>query len=193
MKLALISLILAVALVGFGCRNSSTTQTADTAIDRGLILLEARLNGLIMHDEEIAAMAKATLELDEDARTPQDVEAYLETNLKDWWSAALADVTGGEGYGLAHATLKDGTFTLLAEMGNLSEPASGHFYEAWLVRRAGEIAVLSLGPIQKTEKGFAIIYLTSTDFSDHDFFVLTLESDDGNPAPSEHILEGILK
>lgn len=186
---------MAIVFTGAGCwRNSSTTemQTGST-IDRASILVEARENDLIMDEAEVAAMAAAALEVDALGRTPDDVATYLETNVKDWWSAALADVTGGDGYGIAHATLTNGTFTLIAQMGNLPEPASDYFYEAWFVRREGELAVLSLGPAQKSQIGYAVVYLSRTDLSDYDFFVLTLESDDDNPAPGEHILEGTLK
>lgn len=191
----LVFLAIAAIFAGFGCWGNGSTRPEQTGstIDRASILVEARENDLIMDEAEIAAMAATVLEVDVLGRTPEDVATYLEANVKDWWSAALADVTGGDGYGLAHARLTDGTFTLIAEMGNLPEPAPSYFYEAWLVRREGELAVLSLGRAQKTEKGYAIAYLTSTDLSDHDFFVLTLEPDDGNPAPAEHILEGILK
>ena len=186
-----------VVLAGTGCFGSgeATEDTSATGsiVDRASILVEARENGLIMDELEILAMRAAVLEQDPQGRSPEDVVGYLETNVKDWWSAALADVTGGDGYGIAHTTFQGGTFTVLAEMGNLPEPASEYFYEAWLVRRDGELAVLSLGPAQRIEDDYVVVYLTSTDFSDHDFFILTLESDDGNPAPGEHILEGNIK
>lgn len=193
MKFPVISLLAVVLLLGAGCRDSSDNGGSQPVIDRNSILLEARENGLIMDDAEIAAMAQAQLEVDQDGQQVEDVQEYLNTNVKDWWSAALADVTGGDGYGIARATLKTGSFTLIAQMGNLPDPASGYFYGAWLVRRRGELAVLPLGSAVKTQNGYVVVYLTSTDLSDHDFFVLTLESDDGNSAPAEHILEGILK
>lgn len=191
----LLFLSTALVLAGVGCFGNDDTDSTDTpaTIDRASILLEAQENGLIMDDTEIAAMAAAELEVDQEGRRVEDVQGYLKTNVKDWWGAALADVTGGDSYGTAHATLKTGSFTIIAQMGNLPEPASGYFYEGWLVRRGGSMAVLSLGRAQKTEKEYAMVYLTRTDLSDHDFFVVTLESDDGNSAPGEHILEGILK
>ncbi|MEK7620477.1 MAG: anti-sigma factor [Patescibacteria group bacterium] len=193
MKIFAISFLAFMLLLGAGCRDSSQDEGTQPVIDRNSILLEARENGLIMDDAEIAAMAAAQPEIDQEGRSVEDVQGYLKTNVKDWWSAALADVTGGDGYGIAHATLKTGSFTLIAQMGNLPEPASEYYYEVWIVRREDSLAVLSLGRAQKTENGYALVYLTDTDLSDHDFFVLTLESNDGNPSPGEHILEGILK
>lgn len=193
MKFSVIFVLALVLLLGSGCRDSSQNENTQPVIDRNSILLEARENGLIMDDAEIATMASAQLEVDQEGRRVEDVQGYLNTNVKDWWSAALADVTGGDSYGIARADLKTGSFTLIAQMGNLPDPASGYFYGAWLVRRRGELAVLPLGSAVKTQNGYAVVYLTSIDLSDHDFFVLTLESDDGNSAPAEHILEGMLK
>lgn len=193
MKFPAISLLLLMLLLGAGCRISSKDSVAQPVIDRDSILLEARENGLIMDEMEIAAMTSAQIEVDQNVRRVEDVHGYLNTNTKDWWNAALADVTGGGGYGIAHAMFKNGSFTLIAQMGSLPEPPSESYYEGWLVRRKGALAVLSLGRAVETQDGNALIYLTSTDLSDHDFFVLTLESDDGNQAPAQHILEGTLK
>jgi len=64
------------------------------------------------------------------------------------------------------------------------------FYEGWLVRRGDSFSVLSIGHAVKTEKGYMNVYQSPTDLSDHAFYVLTLEPEDGNSAPEEHILEG---
>lgn len=193
MKFCIISLLITLPLLGIGCADSFEDIDTELTIDRDSILLEARESDLIMDDEEIAAMASVTLEIDQYGRNSEDAEWYLKTDKEDWWSAALADVKGGGGYGIAHATLRKDSFTLVAEMGNLADQASGYYYEGWLVRRKNPLRVLSLGRAQKTQDGHAIVYLSNTDLSDHDFFVLTLEVDDGNLAPGEHILEGILK
>ena len=193
MKSTAISLLAALLLLGAGCADSSESTQTQPTIDRESILFEARENGLIMNEAQINAMVAAPLEIDQEGRLVENVQEYVKTDVKDWLSGALADVTGGDAYGIAHATLQSGSFTFIAQMGNLPEPASEYYYEGWLVRREGSLAVLSLGRIQKTEKGYALVYLTDTDLSDHNFFVVTLESNDGNPAPGEHILEGILK
>ncbi len=52
---------------------------------------------------------------------------------------------------------------------------------------------MSTGPAEILEYTYINIFTSSTDYSDHDFYVLTLEPDDGNTAPDEHILEGTLK
>lgn len=192
MKSTAISLLVALLLLGVGCADAPESTPTPPTIDRESILFEARENGLIMDEEEIVAMANAALEVDDEGRFVEDVQGYLKTNVKDWWSAALADVTGGDGYGIAHATLQAGSYTFIAQMGNLPDPSSEYYYEGWLVRRKGSLAVLSLGRVQHVEKGSALVYLTKTDISDYDFFVVTLEPNDGNPSPGEHILEGTL-
>lgn len=183
------------SLAGAGCFLSGSNQQdqAPDAIDRDAVLLEAQRNGLIMDEAEIAAMSATTPVPDQTAQTPEDAAAYLEQDVRGWADAALADVTGGESFGIARATFVSGTFTLLVEMGNLPEPAEGYFYEGWLVRRGEDLSVVSTGRAQKTQEGFANVYLSQQDLSGYGFYVLTLEPDDTNPSPSEHILEGSLK
>jgi len=155
-------------------------------------LFEAQQNGLIMGEEEMATMSAVSL-TDVEGQTVDGVDSYLDRDVTEWSSAALADVTGGGSFGLAYTQYADGLFTLIAKMGALPEPADGYFYEGWLVRRGENISVISTGKAVVSGVWHANIFLSSTDLSDHDFFVLTLEPDDGNPAPTEHILEGIIK
>ncbi len=187
---------LAMVFLGGGCLNSDSSDTQATSssvIDRTSILFEAQEQGLIMDAQEIAAMANASLAIDPLGSIPQDFTTILTASVQGWLSAALADVTGGDGYGIAHATIESGVYSLIAEVGNLPEPAAGYFYEGWLVRRGDELSVLSVGRLSQTEKGYANAYRSQTDLLDHAFYVLTLEADDGNSAPGEHILEGTFK
>ncbi len=192
MKRIVIFPLITLLLVGGGClkgKETLSTQTVSDTIDRGSILIEAKENGLIMKDEEIAKMKAQPLE--SDAGTIfTDVSSYEDVAVKGWISAALADVTGGDSFGLAYAHFEDGTYTIISKMGNLPEPAQGYFYEGWLVRRGDDFSVLSIGPAVKIEKGYMNVYQSPTDLSDHAFYVLTLEPEDTNPAPEEHILEG---
>ncbi|MBI2474017.1 anti-sigma factor [Candidatus Uhrbacteria bacterium] len=192
MKRIVIFPLITLLLVGGGClkgKETLSTETVSDTIDRGSILIEAKENGLIMKDEEIAKMKAQPLE--SDAGTIfTDVSSYEDVAVKGWISAALADVTGGDSFGLAYAHFEDGTYTIISKMGNLPEPAQGYFYEGWLVRRGDDFSVLSIGHAVKTEKGYMNVYQSPTDLSDHAFYVLTLEPEDGNTAPEEHILEG---
>lgn len=189
-------MLIALVLVGGGCFSKGTqdeTRDVSELVDRNSILFEARKNGLIMSDEEVVTMSTTLPTTDAGARDVVDVLDYRNHDVTGWASAALADVTGGESFGLAYAQLKDGTFTLIVEMGGLPEPAQGYFYEGWLVRRVGAFSMIDTGRAVQTENGYMNVYRSSSDLSDYNFYVLTLESDDENPAPAEHILEGIIR
>jgi hypothetical protein len=185
--------LVALVLLGGGCFSTPSFDPVSTTIDRDSILIEARENGLIMSETEVSVMAQTTPTSDANARVVDDVTSILDQDVRDWIAAALADVTGGSSFGIAHSQFDAGTFMLVVEMGNLPEPASDYFYEGWLVRRGSEFSLVSTGRAVKTQDGFANVYVSATDFTDYDFYVLTLEPDDGNPAPAEHILEGTLK
>lgn len=183
-----------VVLLGAGCAASEPENTQDEVveIDRDAILMEAKDNGLILSDEESKIM-KESMQEDSGESMETGLEAYLNQDFKGWESAALADVTGGESFGLAYAKFENGTYTMVAKFGNLPTLGEGYFYEGWVVRRGEDFSVISSGPAVVTEDGFVNIYQSQTDLIDHDFYVLTLEPDDGDPAPAEHILEGTLK
>lgn len=189
-------LLIALVLVGGGCfgkGKQDETRDVSELVDRDSILFEAKTNGLIMSDEEIVTMSTTLPTTDAGARDMVNVLDYRNHDVTGWASAALADVTGGESFGLAYAQLKDGGFTLIVEMGNLPEPAQGYFYEGWLVRRVDAFSAIDTGQAVQTPEGYMNIYRSSSDLSDYNFYVLTLESDDGNSAPAEHILEGIIR
>ena len=188
--------LLALVLIGGGClsKNAASNSAAtEPVIDRASILVEARENGLIMDEAEVSLMAQTSPTIDSAVLPVFDIQTYLEANVRDWTSAALADVTGGGSFGIAHSQFASSTYTLVSEMGNLPEPADGYFYEGWLVERGDALSLVSTGRAQKAGEGYANVYLSTTDLTQYDFYVLTLESDDGNPAPTEHILEGTLK
>ncbi len=179
-------------LAGFGC-NRQPDNNGPEQIDRDQILFEARKNGLIMNESEVTQMAEVSRLKSVQNKPVTDLTPYLTKKTDGWKSAALADVTGGGSFGLAFSTTESGGYALLAKMGNLPIPQQGYRYEGWLVRRGSELSVIPLGPATQIEEQFVQVFLTQEDISDHDFYVLTLEPDDENPTPAEHILEGTLK
>ncbi len=148
MKKTLFVLLGAVLLIGGGCigKGSDNTPTVDVEIDREAILFEAKEQGLIMGDEEALKMGQVLV--DDGGVSPNDVEAYLAQDFTDWSGAALADVTGGGSYGSAHASYINGSFKIIADMGNVPSPSDGYFYEGWLVRRVNNMSVISTGRAQ---------------------------------------------
>ncbi len=193
MKKYLFFLILfSLVVAGFGCPRRGS-QDGSKEIDRKEILSNARDNGLIMDDSEIAAMADPAHLQSVLGENPDDVSGYLVQETQGWKGAALADVTGGGSFGLAFATFDNETFTFIAKMGNLPELSEGNDYTGWLVRRGKEMRVVNIGKVKKVGEQSVSVFLSKIDLSDFDFFVLTRELDDQNPAPGDHILEGTLK
>lgn len=193
MKKTFLLLLGAIVLVGGGCfgNDSASVDEGPVEIDRDAILFEAKQQGLIMSDDESAQMVEG---VSEDAgSTPEGIEQYLNQDFSEWSSAALADVTGGGSYGIAHAAFISGQYQLVVEMGNVPDLAEGYFYEGWIVRRGANMSVISTGVAEIVEDKLVNVYMSNTNLTDHDFYVLTLEPDDGDPAPAEHILEGTLK
>ncbi|SRR5258708_7551801 len=99
--------------------------------------------------------------------------------------ADLKDVSGGSQMGLATLDKQNGqnVYTILA---NLDDPATGYFYQAWLVNGNN---VISLGQLNIEKGGWLVNYSTLKDLSDHKNVWVTLERVNDN-TPEKHILEG---
>jgi hypothetical protein len=118
------------------------------------------------------------------------------------WYGELTDVTAGKNIqgiitknnakGIAKASFTNEKYALLVTFENLPEPQGTDFYEGWIVRKGINFDVISTGKAVKVEGAYVNSYMSSQDLTDHTFYVLTIEPDDGNPAPAGHILEGTL-
>ncbi|MCA9364955.1 MAG: anti-sigma factor [Candidatus Moranbacteria bacterium] len=105
----------------------------------------------------------------------------------------LSDVSGGSTSGVARAGFVDGEYFSYVVFDSLPALENGFFYEGWLVRRGESMDVLSTGRVGKLSTGkYTDLYASSKDLTDHDYYVLTLEPDDDDPAPAEHVVEGLL-
>ena len=106
----------------------------------------------------------------------------------------LEDVTGGQSSGEAKAKYVDGQYQLHVTFEDLPELEEGYFYEGWIVRQTPTMDVVSSGALVTNSDGeYVNVFFSSQDYSEHLFYVLTLEPDDGDPAPADHILEGTMK
>jgi len=109
----------------------------------------------------------------------------------------LADVadTGGSGEAFLRYDADTNTSFIYAEIMNVPDPEGTDFYEGWIVKRGSGVPALSTGRLEREAPGmYTDVFEYEGDLSDGwDFYVLTLEPDDGNPAPAKHIVEGILK
>lgn len=117
-------------------------------------------------------------------------------------SGILLDVTGGKDVrgintgdaasGNAEARLVDGMYELKATIRNVPKPQGDDFYEGWVVRKF-PLSVVSTGRLIESPDGYENSFMSPKDLLDHGRYVLTLEPNDGDPAPAAHIVEGDLK
>ncbi len=110
-------------------------------------------------------------------------------------NGTLEDVTGGDALGvaIAHWYEDESRYQLLASSSTLPALEDGFFYEGWVVR-ADPQSVISTGALEQGETGAWVNDFSSDEnLTDHVRYVLTLEPDDGDPAPAEHILDGTLE
>jgi len=108
-------------------------------------------------------------------------------SISDLNTADLLDVTGGNASGKATMFEEVGIFYLNVEMSDLPDPEKGFFYEGWLV---GPEGVVSTGETEKDGELTKNSFTSSRNYTDATQYVLTIEPDDGDPAPADHVLEG---
>jgi len=101
-------------------------------------------------------------------------------------------VTGDKTTGVAKAMFKDGKYFMTATFKDLPDPVGDDFYEGWIVKKS-PLSVLSTGKAIKKDDVYVNSFFSDKDLTDHDFYVLTLEPNDKNPAPADHIVEGTMK
>jgi len=98
-------------------------------------------------------------------------------------------VTSSDAVWHASVWYTDGDFTLHAKFKDLTDPEGDDFYEGWLVQKS-PFKFISTGELKKADGNYINHFESSTDYRSYDFYVLTLEPNDGNPAPADHIFEG---
>ena len=112
--------------------------------------------------------------------------------------ADLEDVTGGASVrgivtnntsGIAMTILEDGRYSLTVTFANLPDPTGDDFYEGWVVR-SDPFEAISTGKLENIDGVWQNTFVSETDLTDHLRYVLTVEPNDGDPAPADHILEG---
>lgn len=108
------------------------------------------------------------------------------------YEAVLEDVIGRNLTGTAMAGFDGTTYQMLAEFDALPDPeefGEGYFYEGWVVR-AEPFAFISTGEVELDDEFNGVnLYTSSTDYTEYARYVLTIEPDDGDPAPADHVLE----
>ncbi len=97
--------------------------------------------------------------------------------------------TGGKSSGEAKARFVNGKYDMVATFKDLPDAKGEDFYEGWVVRR-NPFEFLSSGKLVKVNGVYSNEYTSNEDLTTHDFYVLTLEPNDNDPAPADHIVEG---
>jgi len=108
------------------------------------------------------------------------------------YSGTLEDVSGGDSSGVVQAIFEDGTYSMRAAFADLPAPEGTDFYEGWIVRKGEDFDTISTGEAVLVDGEYVNTYEADQDLTDHSFYVLTIEPDDGDPAPADHVLEGTL-
>lgn len=99
--------------------------------------------------------------------------------------------TGGQSKGEAKARFVDGKYEMVATFDNLPDPKDDDFYEGWIVRR-DPFKFISTGEVVEVNGVYTNIFTDDEDLTAFDFYVLTLEPNDGDPGPADHIVEGVM-
>jgi len=110
---------------------------------------------------------------------------------------SLADVanTGGSGEAFLRYDVATNTSYIYAEIMNVPDPEGTDFYEGWIVKKGDVRSPITTERLEREAPGmYTNVFEYQGDLSDGwNFYVLTLEPDDGNPAPAKHIVEGVLR
>ena len=120
----------------------------------------------------------------------QEKESQIEEDFKieipeDLEKAVLEDVSGGISGGIATRDFKNGKYIHTA-LADLPDPEGAMFYEGWLIKGDDFI---STGKMRIAKGGYILEFESTTDYSDYDGVVITLEKIFDNN-PEKHILEG---
>lgn len=118
-------------------------------------------------------------------------DAFKLTIPEDVDKAELKDVSGGTGSGIATRKFESGRFEHMV-LADLPDPATGTFYEGWLVRGkegGADFAFISTGRMRIAKGGYLLEFNSSKDYSDYKGVIVTSEKVD-DKKPEKHILEG---
>lgn len=186
--LAIVGVIIIGGLAWLLLGDSSDDATTNTATKNANTVISANTNATTSSNTN-TALAEPT----EDSMAKETTDEMKEEadSMEYQFSGLATDVSGGTGIGEVKATFENDTYTLSATFENLPDPEGTDFYEGWIVRNSPS-SVISTGVAEKENGVYTNMYSSGQDLTDHDFYVLTLEPDDGDPAPAAHILEGNL-
>ena len=176
-KILVLSLV-SILLVLSGCGGNKTSDREPTETEDKMSVAYPR------KDRGKQEVTKGTFE--EMAK----MEFASVLTLKDVTNGATIRGTefDGEGFGEVRYGLNGEDFVLEGEMNNIPDPAGDEFYEGWLVK-SQPFSFVSTGALVKEGDQYVNRFVSETDYSDFDKYVLTIEPNDGDTRPAEHVLE----
>lgn len=181
--------VVVLTLVGQGCAGQK--EVPEKAVEEKAPVIEEKA---VMTSSEVRELMKKEV-VTEDAmmkKVDGKMMGEMMARVEYQFEGTLDDVTdGGGSSGLARASFSDGKYVLLASFADLPEPDGTDFYEGWIVRKS-PFDFISTGRVTKVGGIYTNVYQSEADYTDHDFYVLTLEPNDGNDAPDKHIVEGTM-
>lgn len=118
--------------------------------------------------------------------------------------ARLADVTDGNSFqeittngdaqGVVYTSFHNERYELVADLRGLPELTGDEYYEGWISNGSEEGSVVSTGRLSMQDGVYINYFQTDRDLRNHTQYQVTLEQNNGDPAPSGYVvLEGSLE
>ncbi len=173
-------------LSGFGCNSKDN-------VEKETMTGKMELGEFVGDMQTKEKMEESTVSTDKMMKKFNGTETGMMMTKTDYqYEGFLEDVSGGNASGVAKASFEDGTYKLLASFSDLPPLEKDYFYEGWVVRK-NPFDFISTGAAKNMGGIYNNLYQSDQNLTDYDFYVLTLEPDDGDPAPAAHIVEGTMK
>jgi len=180
----LLSVVLFFGVLAAACQAPQQKNTVQPVADSQVEIDQAVEDGV---RDEASAIA--------DSSFKASLEAQL-TDVTEGNDLSDGINTGGAAVGIAEAgLLNTSRYLLQVEIVGLPELPEGYFYEGWLINSdVSPFSVISTGALDN-EDGvtYTNVFDSETDYTNHLEYVLTLEPDDGDPAPAEHVASGVFQ
>lgn len=101
----------------------------------------------------------------------------------------LKDVSGGDSSGIVVKDFSDGNYAI-SVLADVPDTKTGEFYQAWVTKSAdGSEEYKLLGKLTVAKGGFVLDYETSSDLTNYEKLLITLEKINDS-TPEKSILEG---
>lgn len=169
-----IFVVVSVVLMGCGSEQESNLESTNQELDDTKEMVEQK----VVEQKKIDKMT-------------EEVVDEMDSIFDGAQAVTLKDVTGGNATGTGWIVVRDGKTHHRAVAENLPILQNGDFYEGWLVKAPVAGGFFSTGEMKLDTKTnqWVLNYETAGDKSDYKNIVITIEPDDGDPAPAKHILE----